>query len=380
MNDVVIYYGPKKGFDNYLNEMGVNSSDITTFSYLIRKYDEENREYHLVNTNEEKQKEREKDKIQCLVVYSDEYTSVREHVIINFDGFIANFDIDNLFVHNPPEIISKKILKSYENSKIKNFDYSNLLSNDFVDFHNNFGKHIIGQEIAKKNILVSLYPLLRTSFNKPIVILFYGPSGVGKTETAKFLSSKLGGELFRRQLSMFQNDDFATYLFGGKHYEKSFAKDLLERETNVILLDEFDKANTLFHSAFYQLFDEGIFVDKNYDVRIGKSIIICTSNYLSLEDVKSHLGDPIFSRFDNCIKFEQLDNDSIKKIIELRIDNEYNNLDDEEKKIINKEDVFSLFNSHIGKLQNARRIESLVRDVFSNKLLEKLLDQEPPHA
>ena len=44
-------------------------------------------------------------------------------------------------------------------------------------------------------------------------------------------------------------------------HQKSFAKDLLARDSNVILLDEFDKANSIFHSAFYQLFDEGIFED-----------------------------------------------------------------------------------------------------------------------
>ena len=41
-------------------------------------------------------------------------------------------------------------------------------------------------------------------------------------------------------------------------------KDLLGRESDVILLDEFDKANPIFHSAFYQLFDDGIYEDTNY--------------------------------------------------------------------------------------------------------------------
>ena len=41
---------------------------------------------------------------------------------------------------------------------------------------------------------------------------------------------------------MYQNNEFANYLFGGKYNEKSFAKDLIARDSNVILLDEFDKA------------------------------------------------------------------------------------------------------------------------------------------
>ncbi|WP_332311165.1 AAA family ATPase [Bacillus halotolerans] len=65
------------------------------------------------------------------------------------------------------------------------------------------------------------------------------------------------------------------------------ARDLLNRSSNVILLDEFDKAPAVFHSAFYQMFDEGILVDKHYVADISKAIIIiCTSNYKSREEIK----------------------------------------------------------------------------------------------
>ena len=74
--------------------------------------------------------------------------------------------------------------------------------------------------------------------NKPLVLLFCGKPGIGKTETAKYLAELIGGKLFRQQFSMFQNNQFSNYLFGGNHHEKSFAKDLLGRESDVILLDE----------------------------------------------------------------------------------------------------------------------------------------------
>ena len=87
------------------------------------------------------------------------------------------------------------------------------------------------------------------------MLLFYGNSGIGKTETAQFLTEKIGGQILRKQFSMYQNNESANYLFGGKYNEKSFAKDLIGRDSNVILLDEFDKAYYVFHSSFYQLFD-----------------------------------------------------------------------------------------------------------------------------
>nr|WP_237730321.1 AAA family ATPase [Bacillus halotolerans] len=52
------------------------------------------------------------------------------------------------------------------------------------------------------------------------------------------------------------------------------------------MLDEFDKAPAVFHSAFYQMFDEGILVDKHYVADISIAIIICTSNYKSREEIK----------------------------------------------------------------------------------------------
>lgn len=113
---------------------------------------------------------------------------------------------------------------------------------------------------------------------------------------------------------MYQNNQFATYLFGGAHYEKSFAKDLLDRKSNVLLLDEFDKAHPSFHSAFYQLFDEGIYEDQNYYLTLKKSIIICTSNYTDLKDIEDNLGSAIYNRFDKIIHFNDLSVESKLRI------------------------------------------------------------------
>lgn len=45
-----------------------------------------------------------------------------------------------------------------------------------------------------------------------------------------------------------------------------------------VLIDEFDKADPVFYSAFYQLFETGEFVDKNDTVKFGPSLVVCTSN------------------------------------------------------------------------------------------------------
>lgn len=379
MDNINIFFGPNKAFDLFLSENNTTEDNRSSFTSLVRKYDERNREYrHIVNVSNEQIPQKEPLGAKNLIVYSDDYASVREHVIHNFDGFISEFKIDNIYLQNPPALLYQKMKKIYPQTVVKYYQYPKLNEEIIRNINYLYSNEIIGQEDALFKLLVSLIPLTRERNKKPMVILFLGPSGVGKTETAKFLSKQLGGELFRKQLSMFQNNDFMTYLFGGHLYEKSFAKELLERETNVILLDEFDKANSVFHSAFYQLFDEGEFEDKNYHSRVENAIIICTSNYDSPEHIREHLGDPIFSRFDACIEFKALSEESVKKIIDIHVSNEWNNLKPKDKSLLDKDDISNLFAPFIPKIKNARRIKSLVREVYGNKILSSILNEQKP--
>lgn len=201
--------------------------------------------------------------------------------------------------------------------------------------------------------------------NKPVVILFYGDSGLGKTETVQYLTELLGGVLLRKQFSMYQNNEFSNYLFGGKHNQKSFAKDLLARDSNVILLDEFDKANPVFHSAFYQLFDEGIFEDQNYKVDVRHAVIFCTSNYQTEDEIKEKLGLPIYNRFDAIIKFNPLPNYAKTKIAELALKNTDNG-------DVLPNEIRERVVSASMELSNAREIQRLVKDTISLHEIKKI--------
>lgn len=225
--------------------------------------------------------------------------------------------------------------------------------------------------------MIALYPLIKGYNNgKPITLMFYGNSGVGKTETAKFISDILDEKLFRKQFSMFQNVKFSEYLFGGSHMQSSFAKDLLERESNIILLDEFDKAANFFHEAFYQLFDEAIFEDNNYEVELEDSIIICTSNYHSTGEIRKNIGDPLYYRFDAIISFQDLSIDSIEKIIEMIVNKKYEKLNEDDKKLINKDKIINLFKKSSHKLTNSRQISNLIEEKINSVLIENFIENE----
>jgi len=373
MSKVRIYFGPKSGFTKYLIDENINSEELKSFPQLIREQDESKRVFIVKDPNNQVNTKQERIHVETIVIHSEEYASVLEHVITNFLGVMSIYTFENLYLHNPPDILKKAMKQAFPDYKEEYYEYEHISKQIIMDLNYEFDNRIIGQSEVKTKILSAFIPLLRENHLDPIVLLFWGPSGVGKTETAKLLAEKHKGHLFRKQLSMFQNNDFVTYLFGGHHNETSFAKELLDRETNVILLDEFDKTPSVFHSAFYQLFDEGIYEDKNYHVQVKKSIFICTSNYNSLEEIKQHLGEPIFSRFNACIQFLPLKKEDKDKIIKKRLDEEYNSLSTEEKEIISKENVLSVFLRISDQLVNARDIQTLIREFISRRILEKYI-------
>jgi DNA-binding NtrC family response regulator len=375
VNKILIFYGSNRAF---LEECPTSFRNLTD---VVAEVDDNSKNMilHIPAVEKETQEVEKKPKIKIenFVINSDEYSGVREHVIINFANFIANMDIENMYIQNPPLQISEQLHRLYDLQniiKVVRQPYSKITKAVIQKFNKEYDDKIIGQEKAKGEVLQSLYPLMNDKQKKPAVVLFYGDTGIGKTETANYLSELLNGKLMRKQFSMYQNNNFATYLFGGTNNEGSFAKDLLDRDSNVILLDEFDKANPVFHSAFYQLFDEGVYEDKNYKVNLDYAIIICTSNYKTKGEIIEHLGSAIYNRFDAVIHFQNLSVDAKTKITEMTIN---------EISASFKEDDIEIEQSILEKLKkqaiactNVREIKRLIKGTFSLYAIRKLCSSE----
>lgn len=375
MKNIVIYYGPKKGFKKAIPDDNVSLSEIVSehdnkikvIKHVLVKEGEEAQELPVI-----------KKRYENVVAYSEQYAGITESAVQSFLSVLDSYEIETLYLQNPPSEIKKQLKQTYHNIVTeKHFSYKRLTKKMLLKINETFDDVIIDQPKVKSRLLAALYPLLqKNNKHKPIVIMFYGKSGVGKTETAKFISRILGQPLFRKQFSMFHSAEFQAYLFGGSHSQASFARDLLERESNVLLLDEFDKPHPVFHSAFYQLFDEGIFEDKNYQLSLYNSIIICTSNYLTEEEIRQNLGDPIFYRFDKFIKFDDLSIDSICKIIDLQIENKYSKLSEEEKGKVDIEYIASRIKGVAKSIQNVRQISKIVEEYISMQLVNSLISEE----
>lgn len=370
MNKVVIFYGSRSKFEEIIPK-----SNFRNLTAMVMEIDTDNRSF-VIEVPDKPLKEKAKPVVENFIVESNEYAGVREHVILNFANFLAKMQVNNLYLHNPPLSISTQIEKLYPQSEVLKQDYKLLSRDNLLQINKNYGESIKGQSEVLSKLLQALFPLTTGKRTKPAVILFYGDTGLGKTETAQLISNTLGENLFRKQFSMFQNNQFATYLFGGAHYERSFAKELLDRESNVILLDEFDKAYSTFHSAFYQLFDGGVYEDQNYHLELMRSIIICTSNYKSEDDIKNQLGKAIFSRFDAVIKFNELSALAKSEIASIQYQKKIEMYPQQDQDVISSKNIFESIINYSALCNNAREIAHLVEDTFSSLLLSELIRKD----
>jgi len=379
MTNILIFYGPTSEFEKMTSNY---------YQYSLSLY--EMLETTKSNISSDKELTvKLKDFYEAIIINSTDFANLSDTGIRILNHllaiFVNHYDIKYIFMQNPTELIEKNLKLMVKNNakyklEIKKHKYPLITKELLLDIYQNYSNHIIGQENVKKEIISSLYTLYKGRNKKePLVIMFYGPSGVGKTESVEYLSKVLTNEKpFRTQMSMFQNNKSLDYLFGEEHNTNSFALDLLERESNIILLDEFDKTFSTIHSAFYQMFDEGVFKDRNFNVNLEDAIIICTSNYNNPIDIRSSIGAPLYYRFNKLIKFETLNKKSVIKIIDLVIDECLYELDENEKEIVIESDLIEYIKEKIDGILNQntlnyRQIKNNIEDLINMLLVEELL-------
>lgn len=363
--NVYVFYGPKSKFDLQI------PSNIRYFTLSDLVYDLDYNKYtgNMLGP------------IEDLIVYSDEYGTVNEGHLQNIMNLLNMYKVHNLYIQNPPRKILKNIEKfiKKDNLNINYYSYDILSTEKITEFRLQSSEKIIGQTNALTDIFTSLISAQKFNENeKPLVLMFYGPSGVGKTETSKILSKCFNPkvDLFIKPFGMYQNPSNINHLYGDKLCDDSFAKELLDRESNIILIDEFDKANDICYSAFYQLFDEGIFIDRNYLVNLKNSIIICTSNYLELDEIRKAVGEPIFYRFDAFIKFDKLDLETKHKIFESKYYECLYKLDINEQKIIQEKNLYETMIKNINIMNNVREMTTNIKYFMSRILLESSIQSK----
>lgn len=367
MEKIEIYWGADKNFER-VTESLENINFLADVVNHINKTD--------VKIEGARDRKDPPMRVENLLVHTDDYGGIREWALLGFSNNILRHlkvEIQNLCLCNPPAKIYEYIKNNYDKGIITEHrtQYSDITIDDMRKMADGFNETVIGQPHVMRQTLTSIYSLKSSKRKRPVTLLFLGDSGIGKTETAKYISSCLGTNMVRIQFSMQQTNNAYQYIFGADHSEDSLARELIRRNSNIVLLDEFDKVSSAFYNAFYQMFDEGTFVDANYVVDVSKCIIICTTNYRTEEEAEKYLGTPIYSRFSKVVTFNPIGVEDKLKIAKKCYDSIMEYVDTEDKKLIKNNSVLGLFERVIieGAYPNMRMLKNDIEDAINFEIL-----------
>lgn len=270
-------------------------------------------------------------------------------------------------------------------------------------------ERVIGQHEAIKQIAEAFRKVRSGLGNekKPIgSFLFLGPTGVGKTETAKALAAVYFGHeerMIRLDMSEFQTADSVSELIGSTELklEGRLTTLIKEHPYSILLLDELEKAYPKALDLFLQVLDEGFVTDGfGHRVSFRNTIIIATSNAgaafireaalagKSMEMIEDELLSRIvaegtfrpefLNRFDGVIVFQSLTKEEMAQVTRIKLEAFATKLYTEKKITLTFDDtvIRTIIERGYKPEFGARSINRYIADVIEDAIVKRLLRGE----
>lgn len=327
-------------------------------------------------------------------VMPDKGIDLLEEVMVEAQSRGINFADEQLI----EEVVSAKV-------GVKVGAISTEESKLLVNLEEEINKRIVGQEEA----VIAVADALRRSRaglmsgKRPIAsFLFFGPTGVGKTELAKALTKVYYGDeklMLRLDMSEYQEAENLDRLLG-KEVKGTFQGGYLTEAVrtkpySLLLLDEIEKANAKVLDLFLQVLDEGSLTDgAGRKVDFSNTIIIATSNLGSKEiadytakgydyqklrteimpRLRNYLRIEFINRFDKVVLFKPLVPIEVQQIAALM-------LKELEEKLEEKGITFSyaptllaeLAKKGYNPLYGARELRRVIQDDIENHIAKQIV-------
>jgi len=303
------------------------------------------------------------------------------------------------------KLISQKDIESTisKMAKIPSKHVTRDDSQKLKDLDKSLKRFIFGQDKAIDEIVASIR-LSRAGLRdlqKPIgSYLFAGPTGVGKTELVRQLSSVLSVELLRFDMSEYMERHAVSRLIGAPPGYVGFDQGGLltdgvdQNPYSIILLDEIEKAHPDIFNILLQIMDHGTLTDQNgRKVDFRNTIIVLTTNAGASDLAKPVLGfnrderegedkeaiDKLFNpefrnRLDSIISFNSLPDKVIQKVVEKFILELESQLDNKNVFInISPEAANWLGKKGYDKNMGARPLSRLIQEKVKKPIAEEIL-------
>lgn len=307
------------------------------------------------------------------------------------------------------EVLSEKVGLPFEiiSGQQKGMEKSRLLELEAF-----LKSRLIGQdnavEIVSQRLMMAHAGI--TKRRGPLaVLLFLGPSGVGKTELARLLAEFLFGhqeDMIRLDMSEYMEEHSSSKLIGSPPGYVGYAEEgqltgkLRTRPYSVVLLDEIEKAHPRVFDLFLQLFDDGRITDAKGRTADGKNaIFIMTSNLSTNQDsgfgkrgsisgsgiyfneLTARFRPEFINRIDEQIIFRSLDEDDVSRILQpMLIEIEKNLLDQHKTTLTFTPEAVSFliregYNPQYGARELRRSIERHIQVPLSRLILSGELEK-----
>jgi len=258
-------------------------------------------------------------------------------------------------------------------------------------------KRVIGQDAALKAVANAIRRSRAglQDRNRPIgVFMFLGPTGVGKTETARALAEFLFDDeraMVRLDMSEYMEKHSVSRLIGAPPgyvgYDEGgyLTESIRRRPYAVILLDEIEKAHPDVWNIMLQIFDDGRLTDgKGRTVDFKNSVIIMTSNVATgvkgdtvREVLRAHFKPEFLNRIDDIITFKTLGKDEIARIVDIQMEILRKHLEDRKIMLDLTPDArAALIQEGYDPSFGARPLKRAIQNLIADELALKLLSGE----
>ena len=310
----------------------------------------------------------------------------------------------------PKELTIEDIAKVIENwTKIPVQKITEEETRALLSLEDNLHKRVIGQNEAVASVARAIRRNRAglKSTRRPPSFIFVGPTGVGKTELAKALSSEVFGSedsIIRIDMSEYMESNSTAKLIGappgyvGYDDAGQLTEKVKRHPYSIVLLDEIEKAHPDVFNLLLQVLDDGRLTDSQGNtVNFENTIIIMTSNVGSnqnlnsigfgatsefrkakiQESLRETFRPEFLNRVDEIVVFDSLNHDELIQIVDLMLKDTQNVLNDRNIKMYVSDEAKSfLLEKGTDLKYGARPLRRAVQRYIEDELSDMILKSE----